>query len=84
VSVASTLSTVLQKSIIPIYHIEAHIFANFLERKESDISFPLVCLTVSGGHNDIYFMDNMWSLEKLGSSQDDAGGEAFDKVAKMM
>jgi len=46
-TVASTLSTVLQKNIIPINHIEAHIFANFLERKESDIKFPLVCLTVS-------------------------------------
>ena len=54
VSVASTLSTVLKKSIIPIHHIEAHIFSNFLEREEEDITFPLVCLTVSGGHNDLY------------------------------
>jgi len=84
VSVASTLSTVLKKSIIPIHHIEAHIFSNFLEREEEDITFPLVCLTVSGGHNDLYYMGNMWNLEKLWSSQDDAGWEAFDKVAKMM
>ena len=83
-TVAGTISTVLQKKIIPINHIEAHIFANFLERQESDIEFPLVCLTVSGGHNDIYSMKDMWSLEKIGSSWDDAGGEAFDKVAKMM
>lgn len=83
-SVASTLSVVLQTPILPINHIEAHIFANFLERKESDISFPLVCLTVSGGHNDIYFMKDMWSLEQIGSSGDDAWWEAFDKVAKMM
>ncbi|MBT3726914.1 hypothetical protein HOG21_04380 [bacterium] len=41
------MSIVLQKKIIPINHIEAHIFSNFLERKESDIEFPLVCLTVS-------------------------------------
>lgn len=84
VSVASTLSTVLNKKIIPIHHIEAHIFSNFLERQEEDIKFPLVCLTVSGGHNDIYYMDDMWNLEKLWSSQDDAWWEAFDKVAKMM
>ena len=83
-TVASTISTVLQKKIIPIHHIEAHIFANFLERKEADIEFPLVCLTVSWGHNDMYSMKSMWDLEKIGSSWDDAWGEAFDKVAKMM
>jgi len=83
-TVASTLSETLQIPIIPINHIEAHIFSNFLERQESDIEFPLVCLTVSGGHNDIYYMSDMWSLEKLWSTQDDASGEAFDKVAKMM
>jgi N6-L-threonylcarbamoyladenine synthase len=65
VSVASTLSTVLKKPIIPIHHIEAHIFSNFLERQEVDIRFPLVCLTVSGGHNDLYYMNDMWNLEKL-------------------
>ncbi len=83
-TVASTISTVLQTKIIPINHIEAHIFANFLERKESEIEFPLVCLTVSGGHNDMYSMKSMWDLEKIWSSWDDAWGEAFDKVAKMM
>lgn len=83
-TVASTISLTKNIPIIPIDHIQAHIFANFLERKESDIQFPLVCLTVSGGHNDIYFMDWLWGLEKMGSSWDDAGGEAFDKVAKMM
>ena len=83
-TVASTISTVLQKKIIPINHIEAHIFANFLERQESEIKFPLICLTVSWGHNDMYSMKSMWDLEKIGSSWDDAWGEAFDKVAKMM
>jgi len=83
-SVAWTISTVLNKKIIPINHIEAHIFSNFLERKEEEINFPLVCLTVSGWHNDIYFMKDMWSFEKIWSSWDDAGWEAFDKVAKMM
>ena len=83
-TVASTISVVKKIPILPINHIEAHIFANFLERKEEDIQFPLVCLTVSGWHNDIYCMQNMWDLEKLWSSWDDAGWEAFDKVAKMM
>jgi len=83
-TVASTISTVLQIPIIPINHIQAHIFSNFLEREEKDINFPLVCLTVSGGHNDIYFMKNMWDLEKVWATTDDSSGEAFDKVAKMM
>jgi len=83
-TVASTISMTLDKNIIPINHIEAHIFANFLERQESDIRFPLVCLTVSGGHNDIYHMNSMWELDKIWASGDDAGWEAFDKVAKMM
>ena len=83
-TVAWTISTVLEKKIIPINHIEAHIFSNFLEREEKDIEFPLVCLTVSWGHNDIYFMKSMFDIEKLGSTWDDAGGEAFDKAAKMM
>lgn len=83
-TVAWTISTVLNKKIIPINHIEAHIFSNFLEREESEIKFPLICLTVSGWHNDIYHMKSMFDLEKLGSSWDDAGWEAFDKAAKMM
>jgi len=83
-TVAWTISTVLNKKIIPINHIEAHIFSNFLERQESDIEFPLVCLTVSWGHNDIYHMKSMWDIEKIGSSWDDAWWEAFDKAAKMM
>ena len=83
-TVAWTISTVLEKKIIPINHIEAHIFSNFLERKEEEIQFPLVCLTVSWWHNDIYFMKTMFDIEKIGSSSDDAGWEAFDKAAKMM
>lgn len=84
ITVASTISQTLQIPIIPIDHIQAHIFSNFLERDESEIIFPLVCLTVSGGHNELYYMRDMWSREKIWKTQDDAAGEAFDKVAKMM
>ena len=83
-TVASTISTVLKIPILPINHIQAHIFANFLEREEKEIVFPVTCLTVSGWHNDIYYMKDMWWLEKVGSTTDDASWEAFDKVAKMM
>lgn len=84
ITVASTISKTLKIPILPIDHIQAHIFSNFLERKEEDIQFSLTCLTVSGGHNEVYYMPNMWTREKLGQTQDDAAGEAFDKVAKMM
>lgn len=84
ITVASTLSQTLKIPIIAINHIEAHIFSNWLERDESEIQFPLVCLTVSGWHNEIWYMSDMWTKEKLGQTQDDAAGEAYDKVAKMM
>ena len=84
ITVASTISQTLRIPIIPIDHIEAHIFSNWLERDESEIEFPLVCLTVSGWHNELWYMSDMWTKEKLGQTQDDAAGEAYDKVAKMM
>ena len=84
ITVASTLSHTLNIPVLEIDHIQAHIFSNFLERDESEIQFPLVCLTVSGGHNEIYYMKSMFEKEKIGQTQDDAAGEAFDKVAKMM
>jgi len=84
ITVANTLGNILKKPVIEINHIQAHIFANFLERKQEDINYPLVCLTVSWGHNEIYYMKDMWSFERLGWTTDDASGEAFDKVAKMM
>jgi len=83
-TVARTLWNILKKEVIEINHIEAHIFANFLERKKEDIEFPLVCLTISGWHNEIYYMENMFDMQRLGGTTDDASWEAFDKVAKMM
>jgi len=84
ITVARTLAKILNIPILELNHIEGHIFSNFLERQENDINFPLVCLTVSWWHNDIYFMQNMWNLEKIWSSNDDAAWESYDKVAKMM
>ena len=83
-TVARTLSNVLNKKLIEINHIEAHIFANYLERKEEEIKYPLICLTVSWGHNELYFMKSMFEMQKIGQTTDDASWEAFDKVAKMM
>lgn len=83
-SVVKTLSHTLAIPYLPIDHIEAHMFANYLERETNAIHFPAICLTVSGGHNELYLWKNMFEREKIGETLDDSAGEAFDKVAKMM
>lgn len=82
--VADTLSLSMKKPILRIDHIESHIFANFLERSESDIVFPSVVLTVSGGHTELYLWHSLFHLEMIGQTHDDAAGECFDKVSKML
>lgn len=83
-TVAKTLALSLKKPLIWVDHIESHIFANYLGRKESDIVFPSVVLTVSGWHTELYLWKDIFHLELLGQTRDDAAGEAFDKVSKMM
>ncbi len=83
-TVAKTLSLTLGKPLLWIDHIESHIFANYLARNEEDIIFPAVVLTVSGGHTEIYHWKSMFELDMIGQTRDDAAGECFDKVAKMM
>jgi N6-L-threonylcarbamoyladenine synthase len=67
---------------IGINHMEAHIFSNMIE--EPKPSFPFVNLTVSGGHTQLVLMKDYFQSELLGETMDDAAGEAFDKVAKML
>jgi N6-L-threonylcarbamoyladenine synthase len=83
-TVAKTISLSLHKPLLWIDHIESHIFANYLGRSEEDITFPAVVLTVSGWHTEIYLWRSMFDLEMIGQTRDDAAGECFDKVAKMM
>lgn len=83
-TVAKTLALSLKKPLLWIDHIESHIFANYLERSENDIIFPAVVLTVSGGHTEIYLWESIYELNIIGQTRDDAAGEAFDKVSKMM
>lgn len=83
-TVTKTLAHTYQKPLIWIDHIEAHMFANLIERSLEELKFPAVCLTVSGGHNEIYYWKSLFERELLGETQDDAAGEAFDKVAKAM
>ena len=112
---ANTLSLFLEKEKVWINHIHGHIFSILAERNIQDIQFPLLVLTVSWGHNDIYLIDNWeWKIDnleeylnnysenyniekemlvsqvweftiyKIGMTLDDAAGEAFDKVSKML
>ena len=67
---------------IGVHHIEGHIYANVLERPE--LKPPLICLTVSGGHTDLLFIEKWGSYRILGSTRDDAAGEAFDKIARAL
>jgi len=83
-TVAKTISEIENIPLIWINHIEAHMFANFLERKEKDIKFPNVCLTVSGWHNEIYLWKSMFEFELIWQTLDDAAWEAFDKVSRML
>jgi N6-L-threonylcarbamoyladenine synthase len=81
-SFAKGLSYYLGIPFIGINHIEGHIFANFLEH--SDLEFPFICLVISGGHSNLIYVKDKGEYELLGRTRDDAAGEAFDKVAKVL
>ncbi len=67
--------------LIAVHHMQAHVLAHFIESKPE---FPFLCLTVSGGHTQIVLCRDYLDMEVLGETIDDAAGEAFDKVAKML
>ncbi|RJQ30440.1 MAG: tRNA (adenosine(37)-N6)-threonylcarbamoyltransferase complex transferase subunit TsaD [Peptococcaceae bacterium] len=82
VSAAKALAYGLNIPLIGVNHIEGHIYANFLA--EPGISFPLLCLVVSGGHTDLVYMAGHGCYQLVGRTRDDAAGEAYDKVARVM
>ncbi len=79
---AKTLAYKWQKPIVGVNHIEAHILANLLENKE--IKFPAIALVVSGGHTQLILIKKIGDYKILGETRDDAAGECFDKVAKLL
>lgn len=89
---AKSLAYALNLPIIPINHIEGHIYSALaqgrisgdLEANSKPINFPVLALTVSGGHSSLTLMRNHGVYENIGSTLDDAAGEAFDKVAKLL
>lgn len=81
-SAAKALAYVLDKPFISVNHIAGHIYANFISNRE--IEPPVVCLTISGGHTDLLYFEELGGYEILGRTKDDAVGEAFDKTARVL
>ena len=79
---AKSLSLVLDKPLIAVHHMQAHVLANLIDDPKPD--FPFLCLTVSGGHTQIVLANSPADLQILGETIDDAAGEAFDKSAKLL
>jgi N6-L-threonylcarbamoyladenine synthase len=80
-SFAKGLAWAAGKKIIGINHLEGHIFSSFLEHK---IPFPHLCLTASGGHTALYLVHDFGVFDLVAQTRDDAAGEAFDKIAKLI
>jgi N6-L-threonylcarbamoyladenine synthase len=83
VETAKTLSFALQKKFIPVNHLKAHLYANFLEN-EKEIKFPSLGLIASGGHTEIFLIKSHKSWHWLGGTQDDAAGECLDKCGRIL
>ncbi|MBI5151586.1 MAG: tRNA (adenosine(37)-N6)-threonylcarbamoyltransferase complex transferase subunit TsaD [Candidatus Pacebacteria bacterium] len=84
---AKELASTYNKPLVAVNHMEGHLYANFAATHSSqkkDIQFPALVLLVSGGHSDLFIMRDHGHYEKLGEKLDDAVGEAFDKVARML
>ncbi len=82
VSAAKALSFALNKPLIPVHHIRGHICANYIEH--DDLKPPFMCLVASGGHSHIIYVKSYFDYEIIGQTRDDAAGEAFDKVARVL
>ncbi len=83
VAFAKAWAYALGKPTIPVHHMHAHILAHFLEPGDPP-QLPFLCLTVSGGHTQLVRVNDPMAMEVIGSTRDDAAGEAFDKMAKLM
>jgi len=84
VNFAKDLARKLNVPIVPVNHIEAHILINFLQLSTSNFLLPAVCLVVSGGHTQLILMEKIGKYRLIGETRDDAAGECFDKVARLL
>ena len=78
---AKTLAWIYNKPLIPVHHIAGHIYANSLVK---ELEFPLLAIVVSGGHTELILMNEHYKFKKLGGTLDDAIGECYDKVARVL
>jgi N6-L-threonylcarbamoyladenine synthase len=84
-SFAKALALALKIPLVGVHHMKAHILAHFIsDASDTTPSFPFLCLTVSGGHTQIVQVNDALDMQVIGSTIDDAAGEAFDKAAKML
>lgn len=84
-SLAKTLSMAWMIPFIGVHHIHAHVLSHFIDIEgKSSPCFPFLCFTMSGGHSQIILVENYFDMTILGQSIDDAAGEAFDKIAKIV
>jgi N6-L-threonylcarbamoyladenine synthase len=79
---AKTLASVYSKPLIPVNHLEGHLYSPFIENKS--LKPPFLSLIVSGGHTELVAVEDFGKYKILGATRDDAAGEAFDKAAKML
>lgn len=84
VNMAKGLALGRNKPLLGINHIEGHIYSLWLSRQAEEIEFPLLTLVVSGGHTELYLMTDHGQYQHLGGTLDDAAGEAFDKVGRVL
>ncbi len=82
VSAAKTLAAIHDKPLLGVHHLEGHIYASYLA--EPDLEPPFLCLLVSGGHTSLIHVRDCGNYEIVGQTCDDAAGEAFDKVARLL
>lgn len=82
VSAAKAIAMALDKPLIAVHHIRGHICANYIQYP--DLEPPFLCLVVSGGHSHIVLVEDYTTYRVLGQTRDDAAGEAFDKVARVL
>jgi N6-L-threonylcarbamoyladenine synthase len=82
VETAKTIALTTGKPLIPVNHVLAHMYANFIGG--TTIEFPAISLVVSGGHTELFLMESPKKLTWLGGTLDDAAGEAFDKTARLL
>ncbi|ELS04874.1 putative glycoprotease GCP [Xenococcus sp. PCC 7305] len=82
VTTAKTLSLIYNKPFLGVHHLEGHIYAAYLD--QPDLKPPFLCLLVSGGHTSMIYVKDCGNYEVLGKTRDDAAGEAFDKVARLL